>query len=202
LVSGGKDSFYAVMKVGYIDIGVMLVYEFPRPSPHLINIGKSIESLLNANIPVVVKSVRKGVEKIETIDMLRRLSATEVVAGDVYIDEHLKYMEEVAKEVGATLIEPLWGEDPEDLVYKEIEDGVEPLLIGTSNNISNWIGVELNIDNINSFIDQCKKSGIDPLGEKGEYHTLVVNSPMHIKKTRYRKIDIVEYDDYRILIVI
>ena len=202
MVSGGKDSFYAVMRVGYIDIGLMLLYEFPRPSPHLINIGKSIESLLNANIPVVVKSVGKGVEKIETIDMLRKLNATEIVAGDVYIDDHLKYMEEIAREVGATLIEPLWGEDPEDLVYKEIEDGIEPLLIGTSNSISNWIGVELNIDNINSFIDQCKENGIDPLGEKGEYHTLVVNSPIHIKKTRYRKIDIVEYDNYRILIVV
>uniref|UniRef100_A0A7C5YY15 Diphthamide synthase domain-containing protein n=1 Tax=Ignisphaera aggregans TaxID=334771 RepID=A0A7C5YY15_9CREN len=51
-------------------------------------------------------------------------------------------------------------------------------------------------------MDQCKENGIDPLGEKGEYHTLVVNSPIHIKKTRYRKIDIVEYDNYRILIVV
>jgi len=202
MISGGKDSFYAVMRVGHIDIGLMLLYEFPRPSPHLINIGKSIESLLNANIPIVVKSVGKGVEKIETIDMLRKLNATEIVAGDVYIDDHLKYMEDIAREVGATLIEPLWGEDPEDLIYKEIEDGIELLLIGASNSISNWIGVELNIDNINSFIDQCKENGIDPLGEKGEYHTLVVNSPIHIKKTRYRKIDIVEYDNYRILIVV
>ncbi|MEM1813493.1 MAG: hypothetical protein QXT01_05830 [Sulfolobales archaeon] len=33
-MSGGKDSYYAVYKFGYVDLGIMLIYDFPRPNPH------------------------------------------------------------------------------------------------------------------------------------------------------------------------
>ena len=46
--SGGKDSFYALMKVSRADLALILSYEFPRPSPHLVNMGKSVETHLKA----------------------------------------------------------------------------------------------------------------------------------------------------------
>ena len=202
MVSGGKDSFYAIMSVGKVDIGLMLVYEFPRPSPHLINLGKSVETLLNAGIPVIVKAVKKGFERVETIDILKRIGAKEIVAGDVYIDEHLKYLESIANDVGAKLIEPLWGMDPEELLYKEIESGIETLVIGVDKRIEQWLVVEINKSNVKEFAESCKKVGVDPLGERGEYHTLVINSPLHRKRLQYKRVEDVEYKDYKITIVI
>jgi len=187
------------MVVGNVDMAIMLSYEFPRPSPHLINMGKSIETHLKASIPVLVKHLRKGREKAETIEILRRLGVSEIIAGDVYVEDHLKYMEGIASEVGATLIEPLWGEDPEDLLYKEIESGLEVLVIGCRSSLEQWLGVEINENNITNFVESCKTSGVDPLGEGGEYHTLVVNSPIHVERVGYQKVSFESYEDYLII---
>ena len=120
LSSEGKDSIYAIMRVGEVDLAVVFVYEFPRPSPHVLNIGKTIGTHLKMGTPVVVKALKKGFEKVETIEFLRRLRTKEIVVGDVYIEDHLRYMEDVARETGTRLIEPLWSEDSEELLYKEI----------------------------------------------------------------------------------
>jgi diphthamide synthase (EF-2-diphthine--ammonia ligase) len=171
LSSEDKDSIYAIMRVGEVDLAVVFVYEFPRPSPHVLNIGKTIETHLKMGTPVVVKALKKGFEKIETIEFLRRLRTKEIVAGDVYIEDHLRYMEDVARETGTRLIEPLWSEDLEELLYKEIGNNIKPLLIGTVNKLEKWLGIEIRRDNVVTFAKYCKSVGIDPLGERGEYHT-------------------------------
>lgn len=58
LLSGGKESFYATMIEYPIDYALFLVYEFPRPNPHLVNLGKSIETMLNAGLRVLVARLR------------------------------------------------------------------------------------------------------------------------------------------------
>jgi uncharacterized protein (TIGR00290 family) len=202
LSSGGKDSLYGIMRVGNIDLVVMFVYEFPRPSPHILNLSKSIETHLMIEKPVVVKALKRGFERIETVEFLKKLGVTEIVAGDVYIEDHLKYMEGVARDVGATLIEPLWGEDPEELLYKEIAIGLEVLVIGTISKLEKWLGIEINKTNVIRFAESCKSIGVDPLGERGEYHTLVVNSPLHKERIVYRKVAVENYSDYYILRII
>ncbi len=201
-ISGGKDSYYAIYRFGPIDIGLMLFYEFPRPSPHLINISKSVETMLLCGIPMLIASVGRGREFVDTVGILRKLDVDVIVAGDVYIDDHLKYMEGVAREVGATLIEPLWGLDPIELLYMELRDGVEPLIIGADKRIAGWIGEILNSKNVDSFIELAKASNVDPLGEHGEYHTLVVYGPLHRAKLSYRIINTEEYNGYSILRVV
>lgn len=199
-MSGGKDSYYAIYRYGRkIDLGLMLVYEFPRPSPHLLNIGKSVETILLSKIPIVVVKLTKGKEFVETVEFLKKLDVDTIIAGDVYVEEHLNYMEKLAKEIGASLIEPLWGFDSIDLLYKELEDNVKPLLIGCVNGLSEWLGVELGLNNVDIFIEKSLKLGIDPLGEKGEYHTIVLSGPLHTSILSYKIIGIEKYDGYVIM---
>jgi len=198
-LSGGKDSFYAALQRWPIDFGVLLVYDFPRPSPHLVNLGKSVETLLLTNISVVVAKLSRGRERVETVELLKRLRATEIVAGDVYIDEHLKYMESIASEVGATLYEPLWGMDPEELLYREVRDGIEFLVVGARKELREWVGRVVNEENVAGFSSHAKSHSIDPLGERGEYHTLIISSPVHRRKLDYRVYGCDEYPDYVVL---
>ena len=105
-VSGGKESIYALYLVKEVDAGLFLVYDFPRPNPHVMNIHKSIETLTSFNLNIIlIKKLTKGKEKEQTIEVLKMLNAKEIIAGDVYIEDHLKYMESIANEVGAKLIE-------------------------------------------------------------------------------------------------
>lgn len=201
-VSGGKDSYYAVYRFGAVDLGLMLIYDFPRPSPHILNLGKSIETLLLCRIPIAVVKLDKGREFIKTIEILKKFSANTIVAGDVYIEEHLKYMEQVAESIGAKLYEPLWGMDATELLYKEIESGIRTLIIGGDERISNWVGEVLDVENIDNFVRYTKSIGIDPLGEHGEYHTLVLQGPLHTAALQYRVIGFEEYEGYSILRVV
>lgn len=201
-LSGGKDSYFAVYRYGHIDLGLMLIYEFPRPSPHTINLGKSLETLSLAGIPTTVLRLSKGNEFSETVNFLRKLNANVIVAGDVYIDEHLKYMERLSAEVGASLVEPLWGLDPEELMYIEFSNSLETLVIGCYSSIDKWIGRILNKDNVGEFIDDVKGVGLDPLGEKGEYHTLVVSGPLHRLRLSYDIVKVEMFNDYSVLRVI
>ncbi len=202
MISGGKDSIYASLLYGDIDLGVMLVYEFPRPSPHILNIGKSVETLLLMNIPTLVIRLNKGREKQETVKALKALRVKTIVAGDVYIDDHLKYMQSIADEVGAKLVEPLWGLDPAEVLYKEVSYGIEALFIGGKEALSNWVGKELRMNNVDEFVEYARKVGIDPLGERGEYHTLVTFTPKHMRKLEYEVVRVDRFDEYFIARVI
>jgi len=199
LVSGGKDSLYAMLLAWPVEVALVLSYEFPRPSPHLLNLGKTVETLLLTGVPVTVVKLSRGREKEGTVRALRVLGATEVVAGDVYIEEHLKYTESIAAEVGASLVEPLWGEDPEELLYREVEAGIETLVVGCLASLSPWLGRVLNVSTVQDFAGFCRRAGVDPLGERGEYHTLVLSSPLHSSKLTYRSLGAEVYGDYLIL---
>jgi len=201
-LSGGKDSYYAVYKYGQVDLGLMLIYDFPRPNPHIINLGKSLETLTLTNIPVITLRLSKGREFLETVELLRKLNTTTVVAGDVYIDEHLKYMERLSAEVGAKLVEPLWGLNSEELMYMEFNDGLEVLVIGCFKSLSNWLSKKLNKDNVEEFISYVKTINLDPLGERGEYHTLVISGPLHRSKLKYSVVGVEVFNDYEVLRVI
>ncbi len=202
MLSGGKESFYAALKAWPIDLGLLLIYDLPRPSPHLINLGKSTETLTKAGIPVLVFRVRKGREKEETAELLSRLGAKEVVAGDVSIEEHVKYMESVVSEAGAKLLEPLWGRNPEELLWEEFEEGLKSLVIGVYPALREWLGREILLSNLQEFLNRLKVLGADPLGEFGEYHTLVVESPLHKSRLDYEVIRVEERGDYLLARVI
>jgi len=198
-LSGGKDSLYAMMLSGGADAGLMLSYEFPRPSPHLLNLGKSVETILLTGIPVIAVKLTKGREREETVRLLKLLGASRITAGDVYIEDHLKYMESIANEVGAQLEEPLWGMDPLEVLYREVEAGIEAAFIGSLEGLKQWLGKILDRSSAGEFAEDAKRAGFDPLGERGEYHTLVVSSPMHRSRLSYSVLGVEDYGGYSIL---
>ena len=201
LVSGGKDSFYAAMLERPVDYAVVLVYEFPRPSPHLVNLGLSVRTLLNAGYRVVVARLGRGREREETVELLKRLGASVVIAGDVYIEDHLRYMEGVAAEAGAVLREPLWGMDPEELLYREVEAGIEAMVSGAVEALGGWIGRVIDARSAGELAGEARRLGVDPLGERGEYHTLVVNSPLHEEPVQARVSRVLRYRDYLVALL-
>jgi len=192
LLSGGKDSFYAAMQYWPPDFGLVLVYDAPSPSPHLVNLGKSVETLLLAGVRVVVLRLRRGRERADTVEALERLGATEIVAGDVFVEDHLRYLEGIAGEVGAKLREPLWGMDTEELLYRIVESGIRSLFIGVDRRLSRWLGRILGPDTAQELASEARRLGLDPLGENGEYHTVLLESPHHEGRLSYRVVDTIE----------
>ncbi len=169
--SGGKDSVYAYHLEGQVDLFFVSIYEFPRPSPHLVNIHKVLELAMTIGVPTLVVKLPKGREFENKVSMLRRLGAKVLIAGDQAVESHLQYMERLASEVGAVLREPLWGRDPEEVVREEVKH-MDFLIIGA--NRRELICRLVTAGNVEEFLQLSKRLGVDPLGERGEYHSLVV----------------------------
>lgn len=76
-------------------------------------------------------------------------------------------------------------------------------VIGCVDGLSKWLGVELNGENIDKFIENTKNLGLDPLGERGEYHTIVVkpldDGPLYRKPLGYGAVNRHVFDNYHIL---
>ncbi len=182
LFTGGKDSLYASMLAGSVDAYVMFIYEFPNPSPHQVNLKASVMTGLATGRPVLIKRLRKGREFEESVEFLRLLGVNELIAGDVYVEEHLKYVEGLARESGASLKEPLWGMDPEEVLRREVEAGIEAYITGVIKGLEDILGLCICGETVNNLISRLRRGNIDPLGELGEYHTVVTNSPIHERR--------------------
>lgn len=172
LFSGGKDSVYVALLEWPVDIFVVFVYEFPRPSPHLLNLNKVVEVAGALGVPVAILRTHKGRELEEEAQFLRRLGVDEIVAGDQAVEAHLKYMEKLAAEAGARLKEPIWGRDPAEVLLDEAKL-MDFVVIGSQH--EELLCERVGEDNVERFLEKTRALGVDPIGERGEYHTLAVS---------------------------
>lgn len=170
LFSGGKDSVYSALLEWPVDLFLTVVYEFPRPSPHLINIRKLLELSEAMSVPLIVARVHKGHEFEEEVGLLRKLGTETLVAGDQGVEDHLKYMGRLAAEAGASLREPIWGANESELLLKEAEE-LSFTVIGSER--KEIMCKHVSRENVMDFLSLSRSLNISPIGEAGEYHSLV-----------------------------
>lgn len=189
MFSGGKDGLRAAQLEYPVDAFLFLIYDFPEPSPHIVNLQATVASASSIGRPIIVKRLTKGNEFKETVELLKGLGVDTLVAGDVFVEDHLKYMEKVAEESGCRLREPLWGKDTLEVLMNDIEEGYRLKVLGARPvNLRESVGKVIDKGNVDWFLELAKKDGADPLGENGEYHTIVLESPLH--KERVEVIDL------------
>ena len=200
LFSGGKDSVYVALREWPVDFFVTFVYEFPRPSPHLLNISKVLELAGSMSVPMVVLKVHKGKEKEEEAELLSSLGASEIIAGDQGVEDHLKYMEELAKMAGAELKEPIWGLEPEKVLEDELKN-MSFAIIGAEEKAKELLCKKVEESSADEFKSKLKELGVDPIGEAGEYHTLVTSVKKLGASVEFRCREIKTFGDYYIALL-
>lgn len=177
----GKDSIYAILKAESAGIHVKelisMITTFKQPSPHMENIGalsKAAERM-RKKLTIVDLHKREG----ELVRVLKESGAEALVAGDVLMEEHVKWLEEVCSKAGMGLIEPLYRESTENLLREMLDEGFIVKIIGVDTKLldEKWLGFILSEKNLKDFITGIGNA--DPLGENGEYHTLVLDCPLY-----------------------
>jgi diphthine-ammonia ligase len=108
-------------------------------------------------------------------EMARR-GITHVVFGDLVFPEHREWAEQRCGEAGLTAVEPLWGRSTSELFDAFVATGTTALLVTVREPWldETWLGRALSADMKPEFASR----GVDPCGERGEYHTAVVGSPL------------------------
>ncbi|MFQ5712287.1 MAG: hypothetical protein ACE5GD_11000, partial [Candidatus Geothermarchaeales archaeon] len=135
--------------------------------------------------------------KKSLIDLLESLCLSGVIAGDIFVEEHRKWLESICDQVGIKCLEPLWDLDTEKLLREEVRIGLRPMIVGVDTGLidTSWLGKILNQELVEEFISLAKNVGMDPCGEYGEYHTLVLEGPPlnKVVKVRMKYFDIIDH---------
>lgn len=184
--SGGKDSClacYKAMKTGY-NVKYLLNFisrEYKRCCFHGIE-----ERLLGlqANlirIPLVQKEVSPDMQKYEeefkeAVSGLKARGIKGMVFGDIYLVEHMDWVNRVCSELKIEPIEPLWNMPPEKIVEEFIDYGFKAIVVSCKANLfdKDFIGRCVDRD----FLMELKRRNICPCGENGEFHTFVIDGPI------------------------
>jgi diphthine-ammonia ligase len=106
----------------------------------------------------------------------RALDITHVIFGDIMGESNRAFPERVCAAEGLTCVEPIFGEPTADLYTEFIRTGAVARMVTVRDGLldASWLGRQLTLDLLPDLIAR----GIDPCGELGEYHTVVVDAPL------------------------
>jgi uncharacterized protein (TIGR00290 family) len=110
-------------------------------------------------------------------DALRELAAdeiTHVIFGDILFEEHRRWAGDMCAPHGLTAVEPLFGSSTTTLFEEWTASGADAIIVTARAEFldETWLGRTLRRD----MLDELARLGVDPCGERGEYHTVVTNS--------------------------
>ena len=184
--SGGKDSClacYRAIQQGY-DVKLLLNFvsrESKRGCFHGIE-GRLLKFQADLiGIPLAQKEVSPDMQKYEeefkaAVTELRGEDIGSMVFGDIYLLEHESWIERVCADLNINALEPLWNNSPESIIDEFLKAGFKAIIVSCKADIMGKEFLGRYIDK--GLVEELKKRDICPCGEKGEYHTLVVDGPI------------------------
>ncbi len=182
--SGGKDSCFAMMKAieeGHTPVVLLNMMNENNMVSRSHAIPKPVleKQASMLNLPIVTKPASwESYEKIfiETLEKLKlEFNISYGVFGDIDLQAHRDWEEKVCTAVGIEAILPLWKQHRKALVLQMLDSGIETYIVSCNETMGErFLGRKIDED----LIDELERIGVDACGENGEYHTLVVNTPL------------------------
>lgn len=185
--SGGKDSAFALYRTllsgTYEVVGLHTVIgeETRRVGLHGVK-----EELIEAQAKSLKLPLRKLYLKtsdnhdayIELMKTFYAQSKTEgiegIVFGDIFLEDLRKFREELLEESQLFPLFPIWNVDSAVLINDFINAGFKTLICSADVNFFNEKQLGTTIDS--NFLKSLR-TGVDPCGENGEFHTFVYDGP-------------------------
>lgn len=182
--SGGKDSCFALMQAIPQGIAPAVLLNVLNEEGKISRSHGIPSSILQAQaraagIPLhcISSSWQEYEQKFtHALQILKeQYHLTHAVFGDIDLQPHRDWEEKVCTNAGLTAVLPLWQQDRKKLVLQMLEAGIETMIVSCNNTMGeSFIGRKLTP----ALIDELEALQIDPCGENGEFHTLVLNCPL------------------------
>ena len=196
LISGGKDSalaLYHALNQGFQVVKIVTLiplredsWMFHYPNAHLTKLFSEA-----ASIPLVSRetSGRKDEELKDLKECLAELNVEGLVYGAVASGYQKERVDQICRELGMTPIAPLWGEDPYRILDSLIKLKFDVIIVGVYayGFDDSWLGRKIDVETVQALTELNTKLGISPIGEGGEYETLVLDAPFFKKRIRILK---------------
>ncbi|GIZ08452.1 diphthine--ammonia ligase [Flavobacterium sp. UMI-01] len=182
--SGGKDSCYAMMKAveqGFTPkVLLNVMNENGKISrSHGLPLAILNQQALQLQLPLeAVAATWEEYEPkyIETLKRIKNNYAIEAaVFGDIDLQAHKDWEDKVCAAAELKAILPLWQQDRLQLVYEMLENGIKTMIVSCNAQMGEtYLGEILTLE----LAQELQQKGIDPCGENGEFHTLVLDCPL------------------------
>jgi len=185
--SSGKDAALAYFRLlndpdfNTVSLLTTLSDEHKRISMHGIR-----EEILNRqaalmNIPLQKLYLQQdaGMESYgqlmrNALKKLKDQGITTVAFGDIFLEDLRAYRERQLATENFNAVFPLWKSNTAKLVGEAEDAGIEAIIVCVNDR---YLGKEFLGKKISRSLLQSLPHGVDPCGENGEYHTLVINAP-------------------------
>ena len=186
-LSGGKDSVYALYIALKEGLNVThLMFIMTGGKGHLEN--KSMLKLVSEAIGI--PSIVVGRKPDDIRKALKKINADMLVSGVMTTPEHLEYYKEILDPINVKQYAPLFGKNPLVSLAEMQQLGFHNLIIeidAALGSNKNWLGREIDQGVIDEITELVNNKKMNPIGEWGEYHTIVVDSPIYKKKIHVEK---------------
>jgi ABC transporter with metal-binding/Fe-S-binding domain ATP-binding protein len=185
LYSGGKDSNFALYLAQQNGLEVdRLITLLPQEESwmyHVPNIRWTSLQSRALGIPQVMEASQEGEEaELRALkQVLRKAHPDGLVVGAVASDYQYTRVNSVCEELGLWVYAPLWRKDPERLLREYVEAGFRVIIVGASAEgmDESWLGRVIDEDACEALLDLSERYGLHPVGEGGEFETLVLDGP-------------------------
>ena len=188
--SGGKDSCLATWYARRQGLDVVFLLnamygQLHRVSfhgtraRHIVRQAEAMDlRLLQFPVPLDLAQYEAAFKR--AVSKLQRIGVEGIVFGDIYLDEHRQWGERVASEIGVTPYWPLWGRDTHELLPEFIDAGFEAVVVAANVQYfrEEWLGRRTDAQFQADIEQLAGERGVDVCGERGEYHTLVIDGPL------------------------
>jgi uncharacterized protein (TIGR00290 family) len=123
------------------------------------------------------------------LETLAADGVTHVIFGDILFDEHRRWADQMCEASGLTAVEPLFGSSTLTLFEEWTASGADALIVTARAEFldETWLGRPLR----RGMLEEFARLGVDPCGERGEYHTVVTGSPLFRSPLRLQANEIV-----------
>lgn len=192
--SSGKDScfaFYKAKQGGYKVTHIInsVFGRYNRVSFHGVTakmVRLQAECLGVKIIQPLVHKTDYGKRFQAALKKLKNKGIAVCVFGDIALEEHKDWVEKICNEVGVKAIEPIWNRGREGLLNEFIRSGFKAIITNVNGDYlgKEWIGRIID----RQFIRDLKRHPkVDLCGEKGEYHTFVIDAPIFKRRIEVLK---------------
>lgn len=202
--SGGKDAYLSLLKAREMGLEPCCLLNFIDGNGYSRSHGLSAALLRRQagvlGFPLKTETVTGDTYESGFIRAVKRLKEQGVcggVFGDINLQEHRDWIEKMCIRCGISYYLPLWGMEErqvsEELLRRQgraVLVSVQGLLVEES-----WLGQVLD----KPFLDYCESRGLSPCGERGEFHTLVVDGPLFREPLQYRPEAVERIEQYSCL---
>lgn len=106
-----------------------------------------------------------------------------IIFGDINLCDSVKFQNIICEKAGLVPRYPLWGKDYDWLFAEMKKRRIKPVItrVNTSMLGERFLGKTFDSD----IYKQLKELDVDPFGEKGEYHTTVVDADFYTQPLEY-----------------